>query len=154
MNNFAPLETNLANPALVSDAKYDILLVENNYVIQRIVLMILTECGHSIELAEDGILGLDAFKDRALQNKPFDVIFMKVSMLLMDGMEAVQCIRAYEMQYELSPTPIIAFLGYSTIADRELWHQAGIDYILTHPIRPVDLLDAISRVITEAGVVL
>ncbi|KAJ7785243.1 hypothetical protein DFH07DRAFT_763841 [Mycena maculata] len=54
-----------------------------------------------IESAENGILGLDGFKDRALQNKPFDVILswmswglsvkMKVLMPLMDGMEAAQC---------------------------------------------------------------
>ncbi|KAJ7785231.1 hypothetical protein DFH07DRAFT_763830 [Mycena maculata] len=85
---------------------------------------------------ENGMVGLDAFKDRALQNKPFDVILswmslglsvkMKVLMPLMDRMEAAQCIQAYEMQYDLSPTPIIVLASHTTIGYWELCHQAGM----------------------------
>ncbi|KAJ7785232.1 hypothetical protein DFH07DRAFT_948307 [Mycena maculata] len=134
------LGNHTVNPVLAADDKYDILLVENSYVIQRLTLRMLTEYGHSIESAENGILGLDPFKDRVLQNKPFDVIL------------AARYIRVYEMQYDLSPKPIIA-LAYTTIGHRELWHQAGMDYIMTHPIWPVELLDAIRWAITETGVV-
>ncbi|KAJ7785263.1 hypothetical protein DFH07DRAFT_787250 [Mycena maculata] len=60
-------ENDTVNPALAGNVGYDILLVKNTYVNQRIALMILTEYG----------LGLDAFKDHALQNKPFDVILVR-----------------------------------------------------------------------------
>ncbi|KAJ7440356.1 hypothetical protein B0H11DRAFT_2293007 [Mycena galericulata] len=146
------LENNTVNPAsAATDVTYDILLAEDNLVNQKLALKILEKYGHSIELAENGSLALQAFIDRALQNKPFDVILMDVSMPLMGGMEATQRIRAYEMQYDLSPTPIIALTAHAMIGDRERCLQAGMDDHITKPLRRVDLLNAISRLTTEAG---
>jgi osomolarity two-component system sensor histidine kinase NIK1 len=112
------------------DCTYDILLAEDELVSQKVVLKILAKYGHSIELAENGNVALQAFLDRALQNKPFDVILvhssvvispreahiskMDVSMPLMGGMEATQRIRTYEMQYNLLPMPIIALTAHAS----------------------------------------
>ncbi|KAJ7692771.1 hypothetical protein B0H17DRAFT_533990 [Mycena rosella] len=146
------LENNTVNPAsAATDVTYDILLAEDNLVNQKLALKILEKYGHSIELAENGSLALQAFTDRALQNKPFDVILMDVSMPLMGGMEATQRIRAYEAQYGLSPTPIIALTAHAMIGDRERCLQAGMDDHITKPLRRVDLLNAISRLTQEAG---
>ncbi|KAJ6550852.1 hypothetical protein DFH09DRAFT_1262703 [Mycena vulgaris] len=146
------LENNTVNPAsAATDVTYDILLAEDNLVNQKLALKILEKYGHSIELAENGSLALQAFTDRALQNKPFDVILMDVSMPLMGGMEATQRIREYENQYGLSPTPIIALTAHAMIGDRERCLQAGMDDHITKPLRRVDLLNAISRLTTEAG---
>ncbi|KAF7333366.1 hypothetical protein MVEN_02352200 [Mycena venus] len=146
------LENNTVNPAsAATDVTYDILLAEDNLVNQKLALKILEKYGHSIELAENGNLALQAFMDRALQNKPFDVILMDVSMPLMGGMEATQRIREYEMQYHLTPTPIIALTAHAMIGDRERCLQAGMDDHITKPLRRVDLLNAISRLTTEAG---
>ncbi|KAJ7736694.1 hypothetical protein B0H16DRAFT_1380008 [Mycena metata] len=146
------LENNTVNPAsTATDVTYDILLAEDNLVNQKLALKILEKYGHSIELAENGSLALQAFMDRALQNKPFDVILMDVSMPLMGGMEATQRIRAYEMEYDLTPTPIIALTAHAMIGDRERCLQAGMDDHITKPLRRVDLLNAISRLTTEAG---
>ncbi|KAJ7328691.1 hypothetical protein DFH08DRAFT_709343 [Mycena albidolilacea] len=121
------LENNTVNPAsAATDVTYDILLAEDNLVNQKLALKILEKYGHSIELAENGNLALQAFMDRALQNKPFDVILMDVSMPLMGGMEATQRIRAYEHQYHLTPTPIIALTAHAMIGDRERCLQAGM----------------------------
>ncbi|KAJ6510922.1 hypothetical protein C8R45DRAFT_965573 [Mycena sanguinolenta] len=146
------LENNMVNPvSAATDVTYDILLAEDNLVNQKLALKILEKYGHSIELAENGTLALQAFTDRALQNKPFDVILMDVSMPLMGGMEATQRIREYEHQYDLSPTPIIALTAHAMIGDRERCLQAGMDDHITKPLRRVDLLNAISRLTTEAG---
>ncbi|KAJ7127901.1 hypothetical protein C8R44DRAFT_667282 [Mycena epipterygia] len=146
------LENNTVNPAsAATDVTYDILLAEDNMVNQKLALKILEKYGHSIELAENGSLALQAFMDRALQNKPFDVILMDVSMPLMGGMEATQRIRAYERDYDLSPTPIIALTAHAMIGDRERCLQAGMDDHITKPLRRVDLLNAISRLTAEAG---
>jgi osomolarity two-component system sensor histidine kinase NIK1 len=73
------LENNTVNPAsAATDVTYDILLAEDNLVNQKLALKILEKYGHSIELAENGNLALQAFMDRALQNKPFDVILVRI----------------------------------------------------------------------------
>jgi osomolarity two-component system sensor histidine kinase NIK1 len=77
------LENNTVNPAsAATDVTYDILLAEDNLVNQKLALKILEKYGHSIELAENGSLALQAFMDRALQNKPFDVILVRVDTFL------------------------------------------------------------------------
>ncbi|KAJ7101453.1 hypothetical protein B0H15DRAFT_936561 [Mycena belliarum] len=130
------LENNTVNPAsAATDVTYDILLAEDNLVNQKLALKILEKYGHSIELAENGSLALQAFTDRALQNKPFDVILMDVSMPLMGGMEATERIRSYEVQYGLSRTPIIALTAHAMIGDRERCLQAGMDDHITKPLR-------------------
>ncbi|KAJ7453583.1 CheY-like superfamily [Mycena galericulata] len=119
------LENNTVNPASAATT-YDILLAENNLVNQKLALKIFEKYRHSIELTENVSLALQAFTHRALQNKPFDVILMDVSMPLMGGMEATQ-------------------------RDRERCLQAGMDDHITKPLRRVDLLNAINRLTAEAG---
>ncbi|KAJ7074815.1 hypothetical protein C8F01DRAFT_1243023 [Mycena amicta] len=118
-----------------SNVTYDILLAEDN-----------------LRLAENGSLAVHAFIERALQNKPFDIILMDVSMPLMSGMEATQRIRQYEIQYNLNPTPIIALTAHAMIGDRERCLQAGMNDHITKPLRRVDLLNTIKRLTTESGI--
>ncbi|KAJ7060583.1 hypothetical protein C8F01DRAFT_1253911 [Mycena amicta] len=135
-----------------SNVTYDILLAEDNLVNQKLAMKILEMYGHSIELAENGSLAVHAFIERALQNKPFDIILMDVSMPLMSGMEATQRIRQYEIQYNLNPTPIIALTAHAMIGDRERCLQAGMNDHITKPLRRVDLLNTIKRLTTESGI--
>jgi osomolarity two-component system sensor histidine kinase NIK1 len=123
------LGTNTVNPAsAAAEVTYDILLAEDNLVFQRLVLKMLEKYGHSIELAENGSLALQAFMERVLHQKPFHVIIVRVSILsrvlmlnfmqmdvwmpLMGGIEATQRIREYEAQYHLASTPIIALMAH------------------------------------------
>ncbi|KAF7329227.1 hypothetical protein MKEN_00183400 [Mycena kentingensis (nom. inval.)] len=135
-----------------SNVTYDILLAEDNLVNQKLAMKILEMYGHSIELAENGSLAVHAFIERALQNKPFDIILMDVSMPLMSGMEATQRIRQYEIQYNLNPTPIIALTAHAMIGDRERCLQAGMNDHITKPLRRVDLLNTIKRLTSESGI--
>ncbi|KAF7305397.1 hypothetical protein HMN09_00792100 [Mycena chlorophos] len=135
-----------------SNVQYDILLAEDNLVNQKLAMKILEMYGHSIELAENGSLAVHAFIERALQNKPFDIILMDVSMPLMSGMEATQRIRQYEIQYNLTPTPIIALTAHAMIGDRERCLQAGMNDHITKPLRRVDLLNTIKRLTAESGI--
>ncbi|KAF7290756.1 hypothetical protein MIND_01316400 [Mycena indigotica] len=135
-----------------SNVTYDILLAEDNLVNQKLAMKILEMYGHSIELAENGSLAVHAFIERALQNKPFDIILMDVSMPLMSGMEATQRIRQYEIQYNLTPTPIIALTAHAMIGDRERCLQAGMNDHITKPLRRVDLLNTIKRLTAESGI--
>ncbi|KAJ7701032.1 CheY-like superfamily [Mycena olivaceomarginata] len=134
------LGTNTVNPAsAAAEVTYDILLAEDNLVYQRLVLKMLEKYGHSIELAENGSLALQAFMERVLHQKPFHVIIMDVWMPLMGGIEATQRIREYEAQYHLASTPIIALMAHGLSGDRERCLQAGMDDIIPRPMRRDDL---------------
>ncbi|KAH6905754.1 hypothetical protein BKA70DRAFT_1291834 [Coprinopsis sp. MPI-PUGE-AT-0042] len=140
------LESNTVSPVLApNDVTFDILLAEDNLVNQKPAVKILEKYGHSVEIAENGSLAVDAFKARVAQNKPFDIILMDVSMPFMGSMEATELIRSYEMHKGLPSSPIIALTAHAMIGDRERCLQAGMDDHITKPLRRGDLLNAINK---------
>jgi osomolarity two-component system sensor histidine kinase NIK1 len=71
------LESNTVSPVSVpNDVTFDILLAEDNLVNQKLAVKILEKYGHTVEIADNGSLALDAFKARVLQNRPFDIILV------------------------------------------------------------------------------
>lgn len=144
------LESNTVSPvAAPSDVVFDILLAEDNMVNQKLAVKILEKYGHTVEIAENGSLAVDAFKARVQHGKPFDIILMDVSMPFMGGMEATELIRAYEVRVGLLRTPIIALTAHAMIGDRERCLQAGMDDHITKPLRRGDLLNSINRLASE-----
>ena len=71
------LECNTVSPvAAPSDVTFDILLAEDNLVNQKLAVKILEKYGHTVEIAENGSLAVDAFKGRVAQKRPFDIILV------------------------------------------------------------------------------
>jgi osomolarity two-component system sensor histidine kinase NIK1 len=121
---------------LADDMTFDILLAEDNLVNQKLAVKILEMYGHTVEIAENGSLAVDAFKSRVHQSKLFDIILvgicfiphpyppewgvlmitlqMDVSMPFMGGMEATELIQSYKMHRGLPPTPIIALTAHAS----------------------------------------
>ncbi|KDQ51728.1 hypothetical protein JAAARDRAFT_139768 [Jaapia argillacea MUCL 33604] len=144
------LESSTVSPVSApNDIVFDILLAEDNLVNQKLAVKILEKYGHSVEIAENGSLAIDAFKARISQGRPFDIILMDVSMPFMGGMEATELIRAWEMAQALPRTPIIALTAHAMIGDRERCLQAGMDDHITKPLRRGDLLNAINKLAGE-----
>ncbi|KAI0048454.1 hypothetical protein FA95DRAFT_1490738 [Auriscalpium vulgare] len=144
------LESSTVSPAAATNEQvFDILLAEDNLVNQKLAVKILEKYGHSVEIAENGSLAIDAFKARVQRSRPFDIILMDVSMPFMGGMEATQLIRAYELHNNLVPTPIIALTAHAMIGDRERCLEAGMDDHITKPLRRGDLLNSISKLAGE-----
>lgn len=72
------LESNAVSPvSAVNDVVFDILLAEDNLVNQKLAVKILEKYGHTVEIAENGSLAVDAFKGRVAQNRPFDIILVR-----------------------------------------------------------------------------
>jgi osomolarity two-component system sensor histidine kinase NIK1 len=55
---------------------FDILLAEDNLVNQKLAVKILEKYGHTVKIAENGSLAVDAFKAKVAQGKPFDIILV------------------------------------------------------------------------------
>ena len=72
------LESNTVSPVSApNDVVFDILLAEDNLVNQKLAVKILEKYGHTVEIAENGSLAVDAFKGRVAQGKPFDIILVR-----------------------------------------------------------------------------
>jgi len=74
------LESSTVSPAAATnDVVFDILLAEDNLVNQKLAVKILEKYGHTVEIAENGSLAVDAFKARVQRNRPFDIILVRVA---------------------------------------------------------------------------
>jgi osomolarity two-component system sensor histidine kinase NIK1 len=80
------LESNHVSPVSApNDVVFDILLAEDNLVNQKLAVKILEKYGHTVEIAENGSLAVDAFKARVFHNRPFDIILVRSVFFLDDS---------------------------------------------------------------------
>jgi PAS domain S-box-containing protein len=115
-----------------------VLLAEDHPVNQKVAARILEGLGHHVTVVGDGRQALGA-----LDEAEYDVVLMDVQMPVMDGFEAVACIRARALA---DPTrrviPIIALTAHAMKGDRERCLAAGFDGYLAKPIRSAEMREA------------
>jgi two-component system, sensor histidine kinase and response regulator len=118
-----------------------ILLAEDNVVNQRVAMGMLTKAGHSVTLAENGKLALDA-----LDGATFDLVLMDMQMPEMSGDEAIAAIRERE-RHTGGHLPIIALTAHALKGDRERCLNAGADDYLAKPVAPSVLYERIAAIL-------
>ncbi|MEL7310329.1 MAG: response regulator [Pseudomonadota bacterium] len=107
------------------DAPTRVLLVEDNVVNQCVATEILNRIGVQVEVANHGGEAL-----RALDQAPFDFVFMDCQMPEMDGFEATRRIRE---QGRFRDLPIVALTANALSGDRQRCLDAGMSDYLTKP---------------------
>jgi signal transduction histidine kinase/CheY-like chemotaxis protein len=113
-----------------------ILLVEDEPLNREVVGAILRPLGARVGLAEDGV---EAIERCAVCD--YDLILMDMQMPRMDGLEATRRLRA---QSRTARVPIVAFTANS-VADVEAeCLAAGMNDVLSKPIRPEALVQVVS----------
>ena len=130
-----------------ADAPLRILLVEDNPTNQRVVQLILAPFDIAITVADNGALGLDAWRTGA-----FDLILMDMQMPVMDGLSAIIEIRRLEAQSPERPRTPIAMLSANAMDHhRQDAVRAGADLHLAKPITPERLLAGISAALDQGA---
>lgn len=121
-----PLTEDL-QPETTHNMQGKILVVEDNQTNQLVLTAFLRKDGHEVTIAENGALALSA-----VQSGSYDLIYMDVSMPVMDGLTATQKIRALGAHY-LS-LPIIAMTAQAMAGDREKCLAAGMNSFISKPV--------------------
>lgn len=112
-----------------------VLLVEDNFVNQKVATVLLQRLGLKVKITSNGREAVEA-----VSNQKFDLILMDCHMPIMDGFEATVAIREIEARTN-TYSPIIAVTALAMSGDRERCIAAGMDDYLSKPI-DVDLLKA------------
>jgi len=110
-----------------------ILLVEDNILNQKFAMTSLERSGHHVDLAENGKIAVEKFK-----NSQYDLILMDIAMPIMDGIEATRVIRALEKGTKR--IKIVAVTAHVMVTDREKCLAAGMDEYISKPYRPHELI--------------
>ena len=112
-----------------------VLVAEDNIINQRLIVGMLSKLGHTGVLVSDGAKAL-----RCLAQLKFDLVLMDVMMPNMDGLQALQSIRASE-QGQGGHLPVIMVTSHNEADDAARFRSAGADGYLTKPL-DIDALNA------------
>lgn len=117
----------------------DILVVEDNEINLQVARSMLRREGHKVTSATDGQSGVDVAGTRR-----FDLIFMDISMPILDGLQATRLIRSGDGPSRKSP--IIALSANVLPQDKERFLDAGMDAFLGKPLTQAALRRALYSV--------
>ncbi len=129
--------------------KSRILLVEDNKDNQQVALTVMQKAGYRIDLAENGEIAVECFKQ-----KSYNLILMDLQMPSMSGFEAAIQIRKIEAVGRRPRTPIVAFSARAIKGTREECLASGMDDYLTKPTGRAILLAKIAERIDDRPLVL
>ncbi|TDZ31940.1 Hybrid signal transduction protein dokA [Colletotrichum spinosum] len=150
------------------ESKLHVLLVDDNKINLKLLVMFMKKCGFSYEEAENGQEAVDRFREAsaallllpppdhpageddaaapaapaapAVCRRRFDFVLMDISMPVLNGFEATRRIRELEREHQMSPPAnIIALTGLASADARREAESAGIDVFLPKPVRFAEL---------------
>ncbi len=130
----APAVKSIIPPRRVELKDASVLLVEDNSINQKILLLSLNKEVKKIDVADNGKEAVDKFG-----KSKYDIILMDIQMPIMDGIVATRKIREVESSIH-SRTPIIAITANALHGDRETCLSAGMDDYISKPFNAEDLL--------------
>jgi CheY-like chemotaxis protein len=120
-----------------------LLLAEDHPVNARVCLSVIGRLGHTADVARDGKEAVDRWASGG-----YDAILMDIRMPVTDGIEAAVIIRAREAGGP-DRIPIIALTVEEGPGLRERLESAGFDDILTKPVEPLLVTEALARHVTN-----
>ena len=122
-----------------------VLLAEDTIANQKLVLAILGERGHTVQLAANGREAV-----ALIQQQDFDLVLMDVQMPLVDGFQATGAIRAL-CDPAKAQVPIVAMTAHARAGDQPRCLAAGMDAYLTTPITSRALIAMVESLADRAA---
>lgn len=122
------------------DQVYDVLVVEDYVPNQEVVRMHLDNAGYSVTIVDNGLKAVEI-----CQQQHFDLILMDVQMPKLNGYQATERIRTEDSLCR--DTYIVAMTANADEASRKQCLQAGMNDVVTKPIRKMTFLTTIHAVL-------
>ena len=116
-----------------------ILTVDDSRTMRNMLLLALTDAGHTVIQAEDGIHGVEVLN----QTPGIDVIITDINMPRMDGYGFIDHVRR---DPQARTTPILVLTTESEPAKRQRTKDAGATGWIVKPFDPAKLVAAVRRV--------
>jgi signal transduction histidine kinase/CheY-like chemotaxis protein len=112
-----------------------VLVADDNVVNRKIIGKMLTNFGIDFDLAAHGGEAVDHVRGQSTSRRDYGLVFMDLSMPVMDGYDAIQVIRS-----EYPSLPIVALTANALTQEKQRAMRAGATEFRTKPILRHDLL--------------
>ncbi|KAF5020797.1 hypothetical protein F66182_7175 [Fusarium sp. NRRL 66182] len=153
--NKPELTRQLSRPAPEDTTQlFDVLIVEDNIVNQKVLQRQLRNCGNNTFVANHGKEALQTLErsrfwaGKESEGVDISVILMDLEMPVMDGMTCARKIRELEREGTIvQHIPIIAVTAYARPEQIESAKAAGIDDVISKPFRIPELLPKIEELV-------
>ena len=116
-----------------------ILTVDDSRTMRDMLRLALSEAGHAVVQADDGLAGVEALQ----AGGRFDVIITDINMPRMDGFGFIDQVRSHPLH---RATPILVLTTESEPAKKQRARDAGATGWIVKPFDPAKLIAAVSRV--------
>ena len=124
----------------------NILIVEDNFINQKVLINLLHLSDMSITIANNGQEAVDLVKESKVD---FDLVLMDINMPVMDGYTATQMIR---LDSKYDALPIVAFTALVLDSEIQKMFNSGINAFLSKPLNIGKLYTALSIYLMEIAV--
>lgn len=92
-------------------------LIAEDHLLSRRILKELLASAADCDIAVNGQEAIDSFVLAHESKRPYDVIFMDIMMPVVDGMEALKCIRALEKKLDIPPNLAVKVVMTTALDD-------------------------------------
>ena len=120
----------------------NILVVEDNRAMCRVIQVILEKAGHSVTCTYDGESAW-----HAAQNKTFDLIITDQQMPRMSGVELCQKLRSEE-RYQRTPLIILTAKGLELDLVK-LKNELGVEQVFAKPFSPAKVSEVVEQYLSQ-----
>lgn len=117
-----------------------VLVVEDHPMNQKVIEIMLTKMGYQVDIASDGLIGLDF-----LANVPYDVVMMDIKLPEMDGISVVRALRNHQAGELNFKVPIIGVTALASAQDRAQCLEVGMNDYLSKPFHRADLASILDK---------
>ncbi|MFY9090063.1 ATP-binding protein [Arcobacter aquimarinus] len=126
--------------------KAKILVAEDNLANQELLKHLLDTLEIECTMTNNGLEAFEEFKQNS-----YPLILTDINMPIMDGVEALKHIRAYEEEHQLGKTPVIAVTANAIKGDKERFLELGMDDYISKPINTTDLKNILDRYLSNTN---
>ena len=123
---------------------WKILLLEDNKMNQALTKNVVTRWGASIDIADDGLVGLAYIKENN-----YDLVLMDLAMPKMDAYTCISCIR--ELNNDKSKIPVMAMTAHAFESEIQKCKELGFNDYISKPFRKKELKAKIYSMVMEGG---